>query len=252
MFQRTPKPGDSSFTSALIWALEELRPHHPFTSIALLDKIKEYELLPDTQSPTLLKRDEYNDGMVWIAPQKLRKSGSATTKSERRDPSHEYLDLRFNFYRRVYKSDAERVAKCLSQLIHHNKDFEAKHIVLLDKTSTHSKAIRSLASSVQKKRKRSTSSLIPSPSIFEPDVALVPYHADLPESTMEAPIGPRQPKRLRSTDWHVEPAEPRTAFYHFRMALHYSLQGMTSQIGRFADRVCVNRSELTDPVLTKV
>ncbi|KAH7063889.1 hypothetical protein BKA63DRAFT_572767 [Paraphoma chrysanthemicola] len=245
--QRTPKPGTTSFTSALIWALEEMRPHAPFTSIALLHKIREYNQLPDSQDPTLLKRDEYNDSMVWIAPQRMKKSGPTSTKSERRDPSHEYFDLRFNFYRRVYKSDAERVAKCLSRLIHHDKDFEAKHIVLLDKTSMHSKAIRSLASPVHKKRKRSTtSSLNLSPMAPESPNALIQYHGELPEVTIDDALVVRPSKRLRSTDIQMEPAEPQNAFYHLRMALHCSLQNVTSQIGRIADHIRPRTVQVTD------
>ena len=262
-FERTPKPGPTSFTSALIWALEELRPHHPFTSRTLLDKIKDYDLLPKTQLPTLLRRDEYNDGLVWIAPQRLRKNEPVPNKSERRNPNHEYLDLRFNFYRRVKPNDAEMVAKCLSKLIHENRDFQAKHIVLLDKTSAHHKAVRNFASNLHKKRKRSTTSLNQSPTTRDPDLASALYTEEL----SDPPIGgkrwtvalcshslmlfqkdqllPRNLKRLRSADLPVEPSEPQNAFYHFRMALHCSLQSVRTQIGRFADRVRICRRKVS-------
>jgi hypothetical protein len=124
----TPRPGPNSFTSALIWALKELRPDHHFTSIALLDKIRNYDTLPKDQHVSLLRRDEHNDELVWIAPRTPENNDSGSTESERRNPSHEYMDLRLNFYRRIEKKDAEMVARCLSKLIHENPDFQAKHI----------------------------------------------------------------------------------------------------------------------------
>ncbi|KAF2675675.1 hypothetical protein K458DRAFT_397715 [Lentithecium fluviatile CBS 122367] len=246
-FERTPKPGPTSFTSALIWALKGLRSHHPFTSRNLLDKIKEHEQLPKTQHPTLLRRDEYNDALVWIAPLKLAKNESVTTRSERRNPSHEYLDLRLNFYRRVRKNDAEMVAKCLSKLIHEDRAFQAKHIVLLDKTSAHSKAIVNFTSGINKKRKRSTSSLSQSPTALGPDLPSVPYTNGFPDSAIEVDqIGLPPHKRQRLMDPYVETLQPQTAFYHFRMALHCSLQSVRSQIGRFADRIRPSVRETDD------
>ncbi|KAI4947301.1 hypothetical protein J4E91_006653 [Alternaria rosae] len=154
--ERTPKPGPTSFTSALIWALEELRSDHHFTSIDLIDKIRCYPQLRQDQKVNLRKRDNNNDELVWIAPQKLEKNESVSTESERRNPSHEYMDLRLNFYRRLEIEDATRVAKCLSKLIQEKPEFQAKHIVLLDKTSSHSKAVRNFSLNVHEKRKRST------------------------------------------------------------------------------------------------
>ncbi|KAF2028208.1 hypothetical protein EK21DRAFT_114122 [Setomelanomma holmii] len=235
--ERTLKPGPNSFTSALIWALEQLRTQHPFTSRTLLEKIEEYSGLPKKQRPELLRRDEYNDAIVWIAPQKLGKNELVADKGELRNPSHEYLDLRFNFYRRLEKSDATIMAKCLSKLIHDNKDFQAKHIVLLDKTSTLARVNRALTSVVHKKRKRSTPSLIQSSTTLDRDLALVRYPEDILDSAMESLANPPNPKRLRLTDLRGEPSEPQSAFYHLRMALHYSLQSATSKIGRFADRI---------------
>lgn len=56
---------------------------------------------------------------------------------------------------------------------------------------------------------------------------------------------PPNPKRKRQADTHyavhVEPPEPQNALYHFRMALHYSLQNVRFRIGRFADRVRMKR-----------
>lgn len=168
----------------MIWALEALCLQFPFTSRALLEKIKDYEHLPKTQHPELLRRDEYSDSLVWIAPQRLETNGSAPDPSERRNPYHEYLDLRFNFYRRVKKSDVEMVAKCLSKLIHENRDFQAKHIVLLDKTSAHMKAMMNFVSNVQKKRKGSTSNASLSPTALEPELASR-SHRDLSNSVIQ-------------------------------------------------------------------
>jgi len=136
--ERTRHPSKHSFTSALMWSLKELRDQSPFTSIAMVDKIKTYEHLPAEQTPMLLRRDQYADGVVWLAPLKRGEGPEPEdiAKSEHRDPRHEYIDLRFNFYRRVELEDASNLARQLSQLVNNEKTFAAKHITLLDISST--------------------------------------------------------------------------------------------------------------------
>lgn len=255
-FELTKKPGETSFTSALIWALEKLRPLHDFTSIALLAKIKEYPHLPKGQKPDLLRRDEENDALVWIAPQKREKNESVPTKSEHRNPSHEYFDLRFNYYRRVEKRDAEMLAKTLSKLVRDNGDFHAKHIVLLDKTSAHSKAVRGFTSGISNKKRKRSSNNIHQPSTDLSTDVVVPSYSDIPPDTviesrsrdnllvvsLTYSVASRTIKRVRMADLIAEPVEPQNALFHFRMALHFTLQNMKSQIGRFADRVRIQSS----------
>lgn len=173
--ERTRKPGSESFTSALIWALKELRhsSHKPFTTNALLEKIKTYPELPRGQKPCLRKRDENNDGIIWIAPQTLDKNEEPITGSEHRNPTHEYIDLRFHFYRRVKVEDGKIVAQCLSKLIHDGSGFDAKHIMVLDKSSVHSKAVQGfITSGLERKRKRSTAP-ISSPTLPQESSALM-------------------------------------------------------------------------------
>jgi hypothetical protein len=124
-----------------MWSLTQLRTEAPFTSITLVDTIKKYKHLPKTQHPELLRRDEFADNLVWIAPLINGPQPEAIAKSEHRNPRHEYIDLRFNFYRRVEPHDAENLAKHLSRLVNHEELFAAKHISLLDISSTFSKAI---------------------------------------------------------------------------------------------------------------
>jgi hypothetical protein len=139
--ERTKRPGKTSFTSALMWSLEKLRNEAPFTSITLVDTIKTYKHLLKTQHPELLRRDKFADNLVWIAPLISGPQPEAIAKSEHRNPRHEYIDLRFNFYRRVEPHDAENLAKHLSRLVNNEEAFAAKHISLLDISSTFSKAI---------------------------------------------------------------------------------------------------------------
>jgi hypothetical protein len=231
----TRRPGEDSFTSALIWALEELQSRHPFTSKALLDKIREYDKLPKSQNPKLLRRDEHNDEIVWIAPQSLDNDEPLSTKSEHRDLKHEYLDLRFKFFRNIVKSDAEVFARHMSKLVHDVHDFQARHIIVLDKTSTHSRAVRNLTSSVHQKRKHSVSSNasprllleseVASPVAIEPDIGPLSHLRELSAESLER----RLLADLRT--------QPQSALYHLRMALHYMLQSIKSVIEGIADRV---------------
>lgn len=163
--ERTPRPGERSFTSGLMWALKELREDYPFSAITLVEKIKKYPLLLETQSPELLRRNEFADGLVWISPLNVvGPKPEAAVQSVKRDPRHEYIDLRFNFYRRVKTEDAKNLAKHLSPLVSSEESFGAKHITLLDISSTFSKAVAGFqSSSMASKRK----SLTPTPQIMQ-------------------------------------------------------------------------------------
>ena len=242
--ERTKAPGEDSFTSALIWALEKLRPQHPFTSKALLEKIKQYDKLPRNQHPKLLRRDEKNDELVWIAPKSPEENGSAP-ESERRDVTHEHLDLRFKFWRSIDKNDAEVFAKHMSSLVNDVEDFQAKQIVVLDKTSTQSYAVRTISSGLHHRRKRSGSihSRNRSPIILASTsavpAALGPDTTFLPISKRIQPSSPELGKRGNIY------MEPESVVFHLRMALHYLLQKIISQIVRIAERVSTQSPRTT-------
>jgi hypothetical protein len=149
--ERTRAPGKQSFTSALIWALKDIQRETPgqFTSNNLLAKVKEYEHLPSNQEPQLLKRDVYNTGLIWLGPLNLQ------AQAEYRNPTHEYIDLRLNFYNRVEQDDVKCVARHLSKLIQDDNTFNVKHVVLLNKTSTFYFAAAAFSQGIDRRRKDS-------------------------------------------------------------------------------------------------
>jgi hypothetical protein len=123
-YERTRKPEEDSFTSALVWALEELRPRHSFTSKALLDKIKMYSKLPKEHNTRLLRCDERNNELVWITPQSLEENEPDAPRSKHRNLAHEYMDLRFKFYHNIEDSDAKIFARHMSNLVNNAHDFK--------------------------------------------------------------------------------------------------------------------------------
>lgn len=123
-----------------MWALEQLQKDAPFTSMTLVEKIKTYMHLPKhEQTPELLRRDNNGHG-VWIGPVTTGSEPEAVAKSVRRKPLHEYIDLRFDFYRTVEPKDAENLAKKLSHLVNNEQSF-AKQITLVDVNSVFHEAV---------------------------------------------------------------------------------------------------------------
>jgi hypothetical protein len=131
----TCKPGEESFTSALIWSLKELCPSAPFTSSVLVEKTKKYPHLPKDQDPQLRKREE-SSGFVWIAPIGIDPSPNALANSVHRNPDHEFLDLRLDYYQKLKVEDVEYLARKLSVLVNHDERF-AKQITLTNISSDH-------------------------------------------------------------------------------------------------------------------
>jgi hypothetical protein len=64
----THGPGPHSFTSALIWALEELKPIAPFTVQNLKDHIKRNCDFPSAQDPLVITHPDHVAGPILIAP----------------------------------------------------------------------------------------------------------------------------------------------------------------------------------------
>ncbi|KAF2470784.1 uncharacterized protein BDR25DRAFT_303768 [Lindgomyces ingoldianus] len=241
MREKAARPGEKSFTSALMWALRELICEYPFTSITLVDKIKKYPHRDPRQNPELLRRDEVADGIVWIAPIKAGEpQPESIARSEHRDPRHEYIDLRLNFYRPVKAEDVKEMARTLSRLVNNEPTFEAKHIALLDVSSTFSKAVSIFRNSTATgKRKRSLSTRhngsTSTTVIYSGEARRGLLESTLVEApTYTLPLA----KRPRCEELQPElVVEQQGALYHFRMFLNCSLQSVGSQIGRVADRV---------------
>ncbi|KAF2268850.1 hypothetical protein CC78DRAFT_575834 [Lojkania enalia] len=231
-------PGEKSFTSALIWAMKELRDYSPFTSLTLVDKIIQYRHLAKWQIPELQRRDQYANGTVWIAPFNDRQQETySEPQSERRLAHHEYIDLRLNFYRQVTPKDAGEVAKHLSRLVNDEPTFSAKHIDLINVGTSHiSKYVDYWRAAVgERNRKRRGSSFgsdaTISPTSISDGVVLV-GKGGIDDDIM------RPAKRKRRN----LPEETEGAFFHSRMALKCSLDWMASQAERMAVRVWTSLS----------
>jgi hypothetical protein len=158
-------PGDSSFTSALIWALAQLKgeKRYPFNTIDLIKAIKECPDLSKQQEPELQRRDHHANGIVWIAPVGLVTPTrmAAEPSSERRHAHHEFIDLRLSFYRRVKPEDAKNLAHHLSRLVNEEDSF-AKHIDLLNVSDHVSKYVEAWKSHTMERRKSTSSTLFQS------------------------------------------------------------------------------------------
>lgn len=104
--QTTKPPGDSSFTTALIWALKELKstPRGWFTTPQLQKKIMEYKDFPSDQLPHLGHREKESLGLdhVVLAPlsaNSVSETGLSPVSSRTRNVGHHFVDLRFHFDR---------------------------------------------------------------------------------------------------------------------------------------------------------
>lgn len=168
--QNTRKPGPQSFTSALIWALKELRTRQTFQSSELRNKIEEAPNFPDEQHPPLFSRFAPSPEHIWIAPHNCTDNQVLEPPNgEYRDAGNEYLDLRFHFHHHLNESDIIATAKALSRLMNDTEyDMSARRISLKRKYSL-KQEIESIAHEWKqhaKKRRRASggsSVLVPSP-----------------------------------------------------------------------------------------
>jgi len=124
----TPIPGDNSFTSALIYALETLveeMPEGRFTTIELLRKIKEdAPNFPKDQSPVLSDRERHSPaGRIMLHP--LPREGS-TPQTPSKESSHEdlanrqMLTLHFNFDKRPSQEQIQLFGTELNHVFERN------------------------------------------------------------------------------------------------------------------------------------
>ena len=116
--QITPKPGKTSFTSAMIWALRALAEEKPgFDSGELKSKIKQHNDFPNHLRPVLAPRLQPSGSHVWIEPA----NGAASSSPDRPRAQHyreetaeaaaEWLDLRLYFNRSQADNDIGQLAK---------------------------------------------------------------------------------------------------------------------------------------------
>lgn len=113
--QVTPKGGDTSFTSSLIWALEELsKLKRSFTISQLRGKIMQGPNFPKDQIPALSPREDRDTyGEVYLSPiGAQRATGNITPVEGDRGKTSDraYLDLRLYFDRDADKEHIGRTA----------------------------------------------------------------------------------------------------------------------------------------------
>lgn len=119
--ETTPGPGPRSFTSALIWALGQLKDTDGFDTKELKDKIREAPGFPkDQQNPVLFHHPRHSDEHVWIAPQLVERCGGPLSPSKpspryREDRPSEFLDVRFRFSKRQDEQQVAHFAQGLSK-----------------------------------------------------------------------------------------------------------------------------------------
>lgn len=131
----TPCPGDDSFTSALIWALEGLQDEgKPFNSKTLLERVREAPELPRDQSPILFERLDITNEHIWINSLNRINFQPEDLKGVYPNMSDEFIDLRFYFNDRLNNEDAKIIARILTDSV---KRFPKKprHVTLNKKSS---------------------------------------------------------------------------------------------------------------------
>jgi hypothetical protein len=116
--ETTRKPGPGSFTSALIWALNELGKKGGFDSAELRQKIIEAEGFPKDQHPDLFDRVQPNSEHVWIASPAAPKDLLETARGKYREDlalATECLDVRL-YFNRLDDTEICRTAAALNRI----------------------------------------------------------------------------------------------------------------------------------------
>ena len=118
--QKTRKPGPDSFTSDLIWALEQLAEKPFFTSSELQHMITKAPDFPKTQFPQLFDRFDPSPEHISMAPLTTRNECVTETPQYREEldfSQREYLDLRFHFKQKVDDTAIRQTADALRSLL---------------------------------------------------------------------------------------------------------------------------------------
>lgn len=122
----TRAPGDDSFTSALIYALETLVEDGRFTTVDLLKKINDAPKFPKDQDPVLSNRNRNNTasaGRIMLHP--LPEAGSRTQtpiKEETIEDSarRQVLTLNFEFDEKPTAKQTELLAEDINEMFERN------------------------------------------------------------------------------------------------------------------------------------
>lgn len=133
----TPLPGDKSFTSALIWALEKLSTlNTPFSTTELIYHVAaKAPHFPKKQRPVLKQRDEPSNQRLMLAPipkggKLVQSESSHLVRGQSLDLQADVkrsVDLRFFFEEFPTEENITRLAKKMKWLLDEG-EFPATHI----------------------------------------------------------------------------------------------------------------------------
>ena len=122
----TRRPGPDSFTSALIWALENLADEGRFTTADLSKKIMEYPSLPEDQKPILSNRNRHNNvsaGRIMLHP--LKEVGSHAQDSSKEETledlaRRQILTLHFDFDEKPTEKQIKLLSEDINDMFERN------------------------------------------------------------------------------------------------------------------------------------
>lgn len=120
--KETTRPGENSFTAALIWSLKTLeKDRKSFTTQKLQTMIMKAPNFPPNQFVPLLQHDEPRDQRLVLAPLSTRPSAIFPKLAISTCPGNElpqnYLDLRFWYLNRPDEEEIENLASRFRKLI---------------------------------------------------------------------------------------------------------------------------------------
>lgn len=113
-------PGPKSFTSGLIWALQELAKKRPrFTTSELANKIRERHEFPSDQVPVLFERNATSETRIVLSALPKHDNSMETIVPEQPDAAlrRELLDLKFVLQRIPTEEEVVLLAEAVNSLI---------------------------------------------------------------------------------------------------------------------------------------
>ena len=127
----TPSAGDHSFTSALIWALKEMKDLPSFSTLELKTKIRQHVHLPERQIPQLSYR------MGNSRPECIHLAPMGRVQDQKIDAAvdirhQEYLDIRLHFATELTYDKVMETCGKLRALMWKDSEF-ARQIILIGK-----------------------------------------------------------------------------------------------------------------------
>ncbi|KAI9658387.1 MAG: hypothetical protein M1821_002520 [Bathelium mastoideum] len=142
--ETTPPPGRTSFTRALIWALERMVEEHPrgFSTLQLKDKISKYEYFGTDRKQNLslsLRERLTSNRHIFITPRKSSPSSIPSPVQVEETTDHsargEWLDFRLFFNRYQYLEDVQTLANDFTKFVSDHRDQGLHGVELKNKSS---------------------------------------------------------------------------------------------------------------------